>query len=175
MAARFRHWQQYHFWLYILLPTLGWLIGLFLGCQMFQLSDSSFYVLIRSALMQPISLSGLVVSAIIPFVLSASAVYFHEPLMLALFFLIHSAGLSWIGAGILGCFGSAGWLFFWLMLFSQCTAGILELWCWLHSRAGKRFCFVPIAISATLLLLAAVFEYYILSPFGILLIELTKG
>ena len=99
--------------------ALFWFLGLLSGVLFFHASGSSFNSMMRSILMDTVSIVDLVSVAMLPFLLSAFAVFLSSPWLLLSIAFFRAFLLSFVSMQILAAFGSAGWLLRLLLLFSD--------------------------------------------------------
>ena len=121
-----------------ILLAFGWLLGLFLGARMYIHADSSVITLMRSAVSCTVSIVGLVGVTILPFLISAFAVFIGCPRLLALTACGKGMLFSFASLCAMAAFGNAGWLVYPLLCFSEiCMAPVLYLY-WLRNISGGR-------------------------------------
>lgn len=149
------------FWFCIL-----WIGALLLGTLSGAAASNSFLLLMRIAPTSYVSIAGLAVTLLLPFLFIALAIYMNRPHWLYPICFCKVFGLAFSGYGVAAAYGSAGWLVRFLFLFSDIyTTPIL---CYLtlrhiHTRqAGWK---KDIGISAGIFLLAGALDLWFISPF----------
>ena len=142
-----------------------WVAGAFLGAFTAAAASTSYFLMMRIAPGSNVSIVGLAVTVLLPFLLSAFAVskdkcYWIYPICFIKIFLF-----CFCGYGIHAAFGSAGWLVQILFQFSDlCTMPVL---CWFlirhlnNSRNRKRDFYICLGIYAVVCWLDIAF----VSPF----------
>lgn len=155
--------------LQILLITLSWIFGLLSSLLvLWKFSDTLMCPLIFDR----VSIVGMIVSLIFPLSLSyilliRCNIYFSIPVIYIKAFLYMSCYLS-----ITLAFGGAGWLVRTLILLSDSISAVLFLFLFYTYAKGNREalnrCFM---ISIFVLFLVGCFDYYIISPFTMMLLK----
>ena len=116
------------YWLFIGL----WLAGLISGTLLAALSGNHYFLLMRVAASSHVSIVGLTVTVLLPFLCAAFAVYTDRPWMLYAVCFTKVFTFAFCGFGITAAYGSAGWLVRALLQFSDiCTVPVL---CWFSLR-----------------------------------------
>jgi hypothetical protein len=109
---------------------------------------------------------GLLLVAILPFFITATAVWFSNFTLLLSAVFFRAFLCCYVAAGLLAVFSTAGWLFCLFCLFCDCLQLPLLWLCWLQSISGERVSFlrrwIPCVLSAGVV---SVFDFYIVSPF----------
>ena len=140
-------------------------LGLIAGAVLAAASGSSLNSMIPLAADKPGSLSGVLLTALLPFGLSAFVGLIGELLLLYPIVFWKAFLVSFIGVGVMGAYGSAGWLMRLLLLFSECcTLPLLILfWIRLLTGQGSRTMFSALNVLAAVLI--GSLDYCIVSPF----------
>ena len=112
---------------YIFLALL-WLIGLLLGACLAICADPPFTSLMYSAMESPVSIVRLLAVTVLPFLLSAFAVYFHVSRLVFPICFLKAFSLGFCTAGVAISFGNAGWLVRWLLFFTAFSSAPVLLW-----------------------------------------------
>ena len=160
--------KPYYFYL-----AICWCLGLLCGTILFQRADPSFFSLMRSACVGPVSIVGLLGVSLIPFLLSAFAVFISAHWLLLLICLLKAGCFAAVSLGIMEAFGTAGWLVRILLLFSDSISVILLYIFWLRHLCGRRrFCCLDMLLFFSLSTLLSSVDYCIISPFWAGLIEI---
>lgn len=143
-----------------------WFLGLAFGILFFLLSGDSFVSLMRGTLTSSVSIIRVLCVSLLPFLLSAFAVFISEPRLLLLICFGKAFLFSFVSFGVIQAFGSAGWLVRWLLLFSDCASVPVLYWFWLRNISGNsRFCFWEICGFLSMELLIGSIDYCLVSPF----------
>lgn len=112
-----------------------------------------------------VSIVSLLSVTVLPFLLSASAVFSSCRWLLLPIAFFRAFLLSYVGMGIYGCFGSAGWLFRLLLCFSELFSTPLLYWFWLRCCDPDRGRIAPQgALTGALCLLIGSVDYCLISP-----------
>lgn len=153
-----------------------WTSGLLCGILFFLTAGSSFSSVMHSFPRDTVSIVSLLCITTLPFLLSIywisiSKTWLIFPLCFGRAFL-----LSYTSIGIIQLFGSAGWLFRCLLLFSSCITAPLLYCFWLRGVCRTK----AFSLAETIFILAIVclirsLDYRIISPFLACLIEFWKG
>ena len=146
--------------------ALSWFLGLLMGAVVSAAASESLVPLMRAAAAGCVSIDRLLTAILLPFLLSALAVYLQEPWLLLLIAFGKAFLVSFLGFGLMAAYGSAGWLLRWLLMFGDCCSLPLLFWYWLRHISGLRK--FTIAGTAPVLLVAVAigsFDYCIVSPF----------
>ena len=149
-----------------LLLALCWVAGLLSGVYVFLSAGSSLDSVMRSALTGPVSIVGLLCVTIIPFLLSAFAVYISGPWLLLPVCFGDAFVFSFVSLGVTGCGGYAGWLIRWLLVFSASVSSPLLYLYWLRHLTGRRrFDYWETAWVLCICALIGSVDFRIISPF----------
>lgn len=154
-----------------LLLAFFWCLGLILGVCSSGMAGEPLLSLMRTAASGRVSIFGLLTAILLPFLLSALAVFLNQfwlflPIAFGKAFL-----LSFTGYGVFAAFGSAGWLIRLLLMFSDCCSAPLLLWLWMHCVAGSRKPLFSVSGPALLALAIGSVDFYVVSPFLAMLIS----
>ena len=93
-----------------------WLLGLAVGYSLF---EPSYLSLMRSALLQPVSIVGLFVSIFLPLIFSVSFILFEKPILLLIVCFIKAVAYGFSCTLIAQSFQVGSWLMRFLLLFSD--------------------------------------------------------
>ncbi len=149
-----------------------WLSGLLCGTLVYLSAEDSLISQMRSCVYAPVSIIGLLCGILLPFLFSAFAVYFSMPVLLFPICFGKAFLFSYISAGILFAFGSAGWLIRYLVLFGDCVSTPVLYWFWLRNLPGSHTRHTGESVFiVSLLILAGSIQYSVISPFLARLIE----
>ncbi len=126
----------------------------------------------RSALLAPVSIVGLLSIWTLPFLLSAFVVFLGRPLWLLLICFSKAFCYAFVSLGFFLAFGTAGWLARILLLFSDWVCMPLLYWFWQRSLSGRRR---PsrwdVAALLSVMLLVGSVDYRVIAPLLARLIE----
>lgn len=142
-----------------------WVAGLAFGTFSAFAAGPSLFLMMRGAAHGSLSIVSLLATLYLPFLLSAFAVFLSAywlifPLSFAKGFLF-----AFVSAGIVGAFGSAGWLFRLFLCFADHLSAPVLYWFWmycLNNQSGIRLQFL---LTGSCLFLIASTEYSVISPF----------
>lgn len=155
-----------------LLLACFWSWGLVFGITLFFLAGGSTVSLMRRAAGCQVSIVSLLMTNLLPFLISALAVYIHKPRLLYGCAFFRGCLLGFVSLGTMMAFGSAGWLIRLLLMFSDiCLAVLLYLY-WLRHISGlRRFSGLACSGFAAASVLAASIDYCFVAPFLARLID----
>ena len=106
--------------------AFSWVLGLGFGGLVFRSCGETAVSLMRLALYEQVSIVGLLLSSLLPFLFSAFAVYLHCPGLLLVICFFRAFLYSYFLCSLFGAFGPSGWLLRWLFLFTDsCAAALL--------------------------------------------------
>ena len=146
--------------------ALSWVSGLLLGAILSASAGESIASLMRALVYGDMSIVGLLFVAILPFLITAIAVRFSNPVLLYSSVFCRAFLCSYVALGLLMTFRTAGWLLCLLCLFCDYFRLPLLWLCWLHAASGEGTAFLHRTILCVLAVgLASVFDYCIVSPF----------
>lgn len=118
--------------------AFSWCSGLFCGIVLYFSAGDPSASLMRMAVTGYVSIVDLLMSVLLPFLISALAVYIFKPGLLAVFAFIKACLFAFFSMGTLEAFGSAGWLIRLLLMFSDiCMTVVLYLY-WMRHVSGQR-------------------------------------
>lgn len=145
--------------------ALFWILGLFSGCVYHLNSGSATASLMCGALNGTVSIVSLLSVILLPFLLSALAVYFFKPAFLPVIAFFKACTMAFVATGLMSAYGSAGWLAQLMLMFSDlCTVPLLWLF-WLRHLGNPGRC----SVTESCLFLASVclvcfLDFYLISP-----------
>ena len=157
---------------YHLLLALCWISGLLCGILVYCSAADTLLVLMRSCIYSTVSFIGLLCVNLIPFLLSAFAIYLSSPLLLAAVCFGKAFTGVMVSLTAICFFGSFGWLCQCLMLFSSWTGWIMLYLFWLRIPAlffGRRESYALCLLTGCVLILLV--DYCVISPFWACLID----
>lgn len=149
-----------------------WSGGLVFGITLFALAGECTVPLMRQAASCQVSIVSLLMANLLPFLISALAVYIHKPVLLYGCAFLRACLLSFVSMGTMVAFGSAGWLVRLLLMFSDiCLAVLLYVyWLW-HISGLHRFSSLTCGGFAAAALLIGSIDHCFVAPFLVQLIE----
>ena len=107
-----------------------WLVGLCVG---YLLCDPSCFLLMRSAVVQPVSIVGLFICIFLPLILSYYSILFEKPVCILIVCFIKSVAFAFPCALIACAFDTSSWLIRFLFLFSDNLFLLFLTMFWLKS------------------------------------------
>lgn len=150
-----------------------WIAGLLCGAWTGLSADSFLFLWLRGILWATPSMAGLLCVVLLPFLLSTLVVFLFRPGLLLLVCFGKAFLYAFASVSVLLAFGSAGWLFRWLLLFSDCVCAPVLYWFWLRYLPGdRRLCVWDTAWMLSMGLLAGSLNYSVVAPFLARLIEI---
>lgn len=108
-------WPKSSLWLLM----LSWLLGMFFGILAAVASSSFLIPMMRQSVQCSVSIPGLLVATVVPFLISAFAVSLSEPWLLLIISTIKAFSFSFCACGVSLAFGQSSWLVRFLFLFSD--------------------------------------------------------
>lgn len=143
-----------------------WISGLISGILSAYAAGPSFLLLMRRTVFGSVSIVSLLCASFLPFLLSASAVFFSAEMLIFPIALVKGFLFSFVSMGAVLAFGFSGWFLRILICFADLMSVPLLLWFWLHSvnAEGRRVTSEGIFMAAFLLLIASI-DYRVISPF----------
>lgn len=115
-----------------------WCSGLICGMVLYFSAGDITVSLMRMAVSGRASIVDLLMSVLLPFLISALAVYIFKPGLLAVLAFFKALLFAFFSMGTVEAFGSAGWLIRLLLMFSDiCMTVILYLY-WMRYISGQR-------------------------------------
>ncbi len=152
--------------------AFSWVSGLAGGCLAYLLGGESLHALMRGVLYAPVSIVGILCVSLLPFLLSAYAVFLSNLSFLLPICFLKAWLFSQISLGIYQAFSSAGWLMRILLLFSSWTSLPILYWFWLRYLSPEhRASTLEALLACSLLLLVGSIHIRVISPFLVCLIE----
>ena len=150
---------------YAICLAFFFLCGFLLGIFAFSCMDSSILPLMRSASVSPVSIVGILCVTILPFLISALAVYISEPWILFAVAFGKAFCFSFLSmAAMLSC-GSGGWLVRLFLMFSD-LLGLPVLYLYWQRSLCRERSFSPqeaFTVLSLLLFIGSV-DYRMISP-----------
>ena len=146
--------------------------GLLSGASVFYVAGPPLLPLMRGILKDSMSIIGLLSVTFLPFLVSAFAVYICEPWLLYCVCFTKGLVFSFCSAAIMMAFGSAGWLFRWLLMFSELISLPFLYWFWQRHISSERGFSIAefLSILCWLTLIGSV-DYCCVTPFLAVLIK----
>lgn len=147
---------------------LSWIIGVFLGGAVFYLSKPSFVALMRSASCCTVSIVGLFILIVIPFLISAIAVFCSCPFLIFPLCFLSALSYGVCSFAVFASFGSAGWLAQLLIMFSE-NCAVLSLFVLWSQSICSSFHIKPslFGICFSVAVIAGIIDFVFVSPFSV--------
>lgn len=123
----------------ILWLSFFFFLGHLLGVWVSGTARDFFVSQMRGAVDRPVSIVGLLLSAMLPFLLSAWAVYGRRPILLIPIAFCKAFSFSYVGSRCWIVWGSAGWLVTGLMMFTAVFSMPVLFWYWRRYVGGRTF------------------------------------
>lgn len=129
-------------------------------------SGEHFFSMMRMAPSVHVSITGLIASAVLPFLIAAFAVYISAPQILYSILFLKIMLFCWCGCGIYAVFGSAGWLVRMLLQFTDCCMVPVLCWfCLRHSSGSHVFLWRDFSVCIAIAGIIGIIDYSVISPF----------
>lgn len=148
--------------------AMGFTLGVLLACT----TAPNSFLLMRSVVMRPVSIVGAFVVWLLPFLITAFAVFKLPARCIPAIAFFKALSYGFVLQLIYIAFPGAGWLVRSLLLFTD-NISILLLYClWLRNipRKSPAMC-KDFGVCACILTAATVLDYCLLSPFMVMLIN----
>lgn len=148
-----------------------WIFGLFFGVWLAVGADDSSFLMMRGADLVTVSIPGLLLITVLPFLFTAIAVFLSKPWLLSALVFAKAAMFGYSAGWVTAAYGTASWIVRILLMFSDVCTMPLLMWLWLRCcilskrSAGRDMgrCFLGATIIGLLDILAV-------SPFAALLL-----
>lgn len=150
---------------YRFLLAFCWIGGLICGMGLCRAAGPTFSSWMRRACDCPVSIGRLSAITLLPFLLSAAAVYASRPGLLYGITFCKGCALSFAATAVHIGWGNAGWLARWLLCFGSLLTAPLLYGYWLRHISGRR----PFSFWETALLFSAAgiigsFHFFVIAP-----------
>lgn len=148
------------------LLACAWLLGLVSGAVLSIFAGDPLFSMMRAAASSCVSIPGLLSATLLPLLFSAFAVYISKPWLLIPIAFGKAFLFSYLSVGVMIAFGSAGWLIWWLLMFSDSCSLPLLWWFWLKAVSQPRGSLIRrtgFALAAAAVIGSV--DYCIVSPF----------
>ena len=122
------------------LLAFSWIAGLISGIGLCHAAGPSFVSWMRGVCEYPVSIGRLTAFTVLPFLLSALAVFASHPGLLFGIAFARGVSLSFVCAAVTLCWGNAGWLARWLLCFSGLLSAPILYGYWLRHIGRRRPC-----------------------------------
>ncbi len=150
--------------------ALCWVVGMVCGFGLFWYGQCSVGALMRGIFLCPVSIVPLLTVCVIPFLVTAYAVFLSEPWILFAACFGKAVLFSFVFSGIGLSYGSAGWLMR-MLLFGDSVCVILLYVLWSRSLSGRKTSRWMFLTFLGLSLGAYWMDCYIIAPFLASLID----
>ena len=148
------------------LLAFSFFAGLLMGVTLFLGVNAAQLSLMRGSGNGSVSIVLLFVTNCLPFLISAYAVYLSKAWLLFPVAFLRGCLFAFAAMGTGSCFGSAGWLFRPLFLFSDTLSlPVLYLFWLRHISGDHKFDFGEIVLYLAIVLLTGSIDYCLISPF----------
>lgn len=150
--------------------AFSWVCGLSFGLFLASRMHGNFSSLMRTALTNRVSIVGLLIILLFPFISSAVAVWFSRTGYLYLLVAGKGICFSFCVYLIMVEFPSSGWLFCRLLLFSELCILPPLFYLWIKSiEGGKQTIRHSAGFCLLIAVVAGVLDYFLISPFTVTL------
>lgn len=141
-----------------------WFAGLILGAWMAQYADESLLSLMRLAVCGRVSIVGLLICSILPFLFIALAIYTSGPKLVFPLCFFHAFSFTYTAFCVFRCFGSAGWLVHLLFRFSAIC--LLPFYWWFAYRQCRERgeCLRNFMLCCTASVFVCGLDYFVICP-----------
>lgn len=148
------------------LLCLCWCVGLLLGTVFAVGADASFLSLMRQAAVSRVSIVNLLTAVLLPFLLSALAVYMGRPRALYVICLCKALCFAFCMVLTARSFGAAGWLIQPLLHFSDLLLAPVLIWFSVrHIGGGSGSVQKDLGFCAAVIAVVAMLDAFWVSPF----------
>jgi hypothetical protein len=159
---------------FVVLLAFGWFAGILSGVIVAISADHSFYSLMRMIPVCPVSIVGLLLSAFLPLLFTAVAVYISYVWLLIPVVFLKALCLSLLSSDVCISYGTGGWLAALLLFGSNFLISGILLLLWFRIITGTRVVIRQLASSLLIFLLVGFLDYFHVSPFILNLLFFTK-
>lgn len=150
----------------VFLLAMLWCLGLILGVVVSSSAGEAFSSLMRLAFRSPVSIVSLLIVTLLPFLLTAVAVFFSKTWLFFPICFLKAFSYGYAMHAIVLSYGTSGWLIQLILIILDSLAMTVLLWLWIRHIAGRQQTFrIDGAVCAAVLLATAFTEYYFVSPF----------
>lgn len=143
-----------------------WVGGMILGAVLSLSADTLLVSTMHAAVHSSMSISGLLISILLPLFLTALTVSISQPMLLFPIVFLKAFLYSYIRVGLLVSFDVAGWLLQMLLMFSETLTLPLLWYCWLRAASDDRRAAFRCALICTFFAVGiGCFDYAFVVPF----------
>ena len=140
-------------------------VGILAGAFIAQLTDTSYFLMMRTASDYRVSIVALLPSAALPLLFSAFAVYISQTWLLIPIAFLKAFLFGFLSFGLITLNPDSGWLLRFLVMFTDCLSIPVLFWFWIRCYDAKNF-FTTTIIAAFLLITGiSLLDYQYISPF----------
>lgn len=144
----------------------SWILGLCAGCGLYHVMKPSSFLLMRSAILQPVSIVGLFASVFLPLICSYFSILTDKPIIIWIVCFLKAVAFGFSGVLVSQCFYDASWLVRFLFLFSDSCFLVVLFSLWFRRCANVCIDgYADFAFSAVLGFCIAAADYFVISPF----------
>lgn len=148
------------------LLSVTWVIGLAAGFFVSSFANSSFFHLMRSAILCKVSIVSLLLSTSLPFFFSVFAFYSKQQWLIVPACFVKAFLFSIIAHGLLFSYGTTGWLFVVFLLFCDiCTIPLLWLFWLCHLNKDEALRILDFVCFCGICICVVGIYYYWIVPF----------
>lgn len=139
-----------------------WVAGLIVG---YCYCEPYFLPLMHSAVLQPVSIVGLLACIFLPLICSYFSFLTDKPVIIMIVCFIKAVAFGFSGSLISQCFYTASWMIRFLFLFSDCCVMLLLWILWLRRFSNSHITGMKdISVCAVLCAGIAAADYFLISP-----------
>ena len=143
-----------------------WMLGLVFGAVFSAGADSTFLLLMRRTEFS-VSIVGLLLVAMLPFLFTAYAFFLSNRFLIIIFAFLKAFSFSYCLFGLSAVYGTGSWLAWILLMFSDLGTLPVLMWLWIHFLGSPersiRTKFVCCLSVSALIVMA---DYWMISPFA---------
>ncbi len=148
------------------------ILGSVLGVFTAHSTSTYYFYLMRTAVTCHVSIVGLFFVMLLPFVITAFAVWISMPLLLLPVSFFSSFSFSLIVCYVVSAFGSAGWLVCSMFLFTSASTQLCLYWLSIrHLHGSSNLVTVDFLVCIVFLLAISMIDYLFVAPFLVQLIN----
>lgn len=154
------------------LLALTWFTGLLCGSLFAVRYNHSLESLMHAAFSGSMSIVGMLIVVLWPYLFSAFAVFYSLPKLVFLFAFAEAFSFGYCIWGVFSVFGDACWLVRWLLFFTACCSAPMLYWFLQRCICGsKQHIFRDFLICCMVLVMIVSLDYCVISPFAATLIS----
>ena len=139
--------------------------GILAGAFFALLTDTSYFLMMRTAANYRVSIAVLLPSAVLPLLFSAFAVYISQSWLLIPIAFLKAFLFGFLSFGLITLNSDSGWLLRFMVMFTDCLATPVLFWFWIRCCDAKQFFTATLCAAFLLITGISLLDYQYISPF----------